>query len=279
MTVTDYPDWATSQDHADKIAATGVPLLTKSTNVLNDVNHSIPFGGAPVTIANALVITQIGYEINVTAKISAAAPTLPILTVDMIWTDTVGAETVSHEQWNIPIGSTGIGSVHIGTGPSKGNRLTVQLSNNDSAQNATVTTIINQNSRVYVRDDWRTEAFNTIPNGTTPLHEQQGNTLANFLTNVGALGSNTRILPLYAGKITIAFGSTISKSGTLQVNNLDPAVNAASIYLLLPIPNGSNQTLLAAVALPRAACQFTLADTSNAANTLQAMFIIDEYLG
>lgn len=278
MTVTDYPDWQTHQANANAIAATGVPLLTKSTNLLNDVAHSIPFGGAPVTIANNLVVTQIGYEINVTAKISNAAPTLPILTVDMVWTDTTGSETVSHEQWNIAIGSSGVGSIHIGTGPSKGNRLTVELSNNDSAQNATVTTVINQNSRVYTRDDWRTESFNTIPNAITPLHEQQGNTLANFLTSVGALGSNTRILALYAGRVTIAYGSTVSKAGTLQVTNLDPAVNAASIYLLLPIPTGTNQTNIAVVSLPRAACTFTLADTSNGANTLQAMFIIDEYL-
>lgn len=279
MTVTDYPDYGTSQDHATKISQTGVPLLTKSTNIVNDLLHNIPFGGSAVVIANKVAVSQIGYEIAVTALISNLAPTLPVLTVEMIWNDSTSATVVSHETWNIPIGSSSTGSLHIGTGPTKGNQLTVRLSNNDSAQNATVSTVVNQNSRVYLRDDWRTEQFNVIPNATLPLHDQQGNTLLDFLSaSLGALGSVSRILPLYAGKVTIAFSSAVSKTGSLQITNLDPVVSSAGIYLLLAIP-GSNNTQVVTVTLPRAVCQLTLADTSNTAgNSLQTMIIVEEYL-
>jgi hypothetical protein len=277
--MTDYPDWQTPQAHANTIAATGVPLLTKSTNIVNDINRSVPFGGASITIANRVSVTQIGYEIAITALISALAPTLPVLTVDMIWVDSVTSTTVGHETWNIPIGSSGAGSVHIGTGPTKANQLTVKLSNNDSAQNATVTTVINQNSRVYARDDWRTESFNAIPNAILPLHDQQGNTLADLLTSaLPANGSQTRLLPLYSGRVSIAFSSAVSKAGTLQVTNLDPSVSAAGIYLLLAIP-ASNNTTIVTVSLPRAVCQFILTDTTGlAGNSLQAMFVTDEFL-
>lgn len=277
--VTDYPDWQTPQAHATQISVTGVPLLTKSTNIINDVNRNVPFGGGKVTIASNVGVTQIGYEIAITALISSLAPTLPILTVDMTWTDSVSSTVVGHETWNVPIGSSGAGSLHVGTGPTKGNLLTVKLANNDSAQNATVTTVVNQNSRVYGRDDWRTESFNAIPNATLPLHDQQGNTLLDFLSaSLGALGSVSRILPLYAGSVSIAYSSAVSKTGTLQLTNLDPAVGAAGIYTLLTIP-ASNITQLAKVSLPRAVCNLTLADTSNTSgNSLQAMIIVDEYL-
>jgi hypothetical protein len=279
VTAADYADYQTPQAHATAIAVTGVPLLTKSTNLINDANHSIPFGGAAVTIANKLAFTQIGYEVAITALISATAPTLPILTVDLIWTDSTSATTVAHETWCLPIGSSGAGSLHIGIGPTKGNQLTVKLANADSAQNATVTTVVNQNSRVYLRDDWRTEQFNAIPNATLPLHDQQGNTLLDFLSApLGALGSVSRLLPLYAGKVTIAYSSAVSKTGSLQLTNLDPAVSSAGIYTLLDIP-ASNRTQLVVVSLPRAVCQLTVADTSNTAgNTLQVMIITDEYL-
>jgi hypothetical protein len=277
--MTDYPDWQTSQDHADKISVTGVPLLTKSVNVVNDINRNVPLGGGNVTIANAVSVTQIGYEIAITALISALAATLPVLTVQMIWTDSVTGTTVGHETWNIPIGSSGAGSVHIGTGPTKANQLTVKLANNDTAQNATVTTVINQNSRVYARDDWRTESFNAIPNAVLPLHDQQGNTLANLLTSaLPANGSQTRLLPVYSGRVSIAFSSAISGAGKIQVNNLDPVMSAAGIYLLLAIP-ASNNTTIVTVSLPRAVCQFILTDTTGlAGNSLQAMFVTDEFL-
>ena len=278
MTV-DYPDFATPQAHATQIAAPGVPLLTLSTNVINDVGRNVPFGGGNVTVANLQNISQIGYEIAIAALISNLAPTLPILTVNLIWKDSITNTTVGHETWNIAIGSSGAGSLHIGTGPTKGNRLTVLIANNDSAQNATVTTIVNQNSRVYARDDWRTESFNSIPNAIVALHDQQGSTLSNFLSApLAANGQVTRLLPLFAGRVSVAFSSAISMAGTLQITNLDPVVSAVSTFVVLANP-ANNLSQLFSLSLPRSACTFTLTDTSGlAGNTLQAMFVADEFV-
>lgn len=274
---TDYPDWQTPQANADKIASTGVPLLTKATSTVTANNTNVPFGGT-VQVANKVSITQPGYEISVTAKISASAPTLPILTVELIWHDSVSGTTVGHEKWNVPMGSTFNGSVHTGTGPTKGDQLTVNLTNNDSAQAATVTTIINQNSRVYLRDDWRTEAFNSPPNGVPPLHDQYGNQLGSLVTgSLSGGGSVTRLLALYAGRVTVTFGSTVSKQGTLQITQLDPAQLNGELALLEITQD--NYTNVVSLSLPRAACTFTLTDTSGSSgNILQAFFIVDEFL-
>jgi hypothetical protein len=111
-----------------------------------------------------------------------------------------------------------------------------------------------------------------------PLHNQQGNSLANFISGaLGANGSVTRLLPLYAGRVNITFGSTISKAMTLQLSNQDPALSAAGIYLLLAA-GANNLTAQASLSLPRSACTFTLTDTSGTAgNIVQAMVVIDEY--
>jgi len=279
MTTPDYADYATPQAHATSIFSTGVPLYTKSVNVVNDVARNVPLGGGAVTVANLAAVSQIGYEVAITALIAAGAATIPILTVNMIWRDSVTATIVGHETWNIVMGSAGNGSVHVGTGPTKGNQLTVTLANNDSAAAATVTTVINQNSRIYSRDDWRTEAFNTIPNIATPTHDQQGSNLGTLITGaLAANGSSTRILALYAGKVTVSFASTISAKGTLQVSSLDPAFSAGGAVFLLAIP-ASNISQVITLSLPRAACSFALADTSGlAGNILEATFTMDEYL-
>ena len=276
---TDYADYATPQAHADHIFATGVPLYSKSVTVVNDVAHAVPLGGGTVTVANLAPISQIGYEIAVTSLIAAGASTIPVLTVNMIWRDSVTNTVVGHETWNVVMGSAGNGSLHIGTGPTKGNLLTVTVANNDSAANATVTTVVNQNSRVYNRDDWRTEEFNTIPNVAIPFHDQQGNTLMQFLS--GALGANgqvTRLAALYAGRVTISGFSTISAKGTLRINSLDPAVGASAEYISLALPALATAVPVT-LSLPRAACTVTLQDASGlAGNIIQANIVIEEYL-
>jgi hypothetical protein len=277
---TDYADYATPQAHATQISVTGVPLLTKSTNIINDVAHNIPFGGGAVTIANNVPVAQIGYEISVTALIAAGSNTLPIITVELVWTDSTTGTTVEHDTWNLPVASSGVGSVHVGTGPTKGNRLTVKLSNNDGAANMTVTTVVNQNSRVYGRDDWRTETFNSIPLATVASHDQQGNVLCAFTSP--ALAANaavTRIFAVYAGRVTCYYRSTTGQTGTLAISCLDPQFSTSNVTLaLLPIAANAN-TNVASLALPRTFTQFTLSDTSGVGgNILAAWFIIDEYL-
>jgi len=273
--MTDYLDWQTPQAHADRIFATTVPLASKSNNVVNDQLHNIPFG-ATVTIANQVPVNQIGYEISVKALISAAASSLPILTVEMKWTDSVTGTIVADEVWNIVAGSTQGGSLHYGTGPSKANLLTINVTNNDTSQAMTVTTVLNQNSRVYVRDDWRTQAFNSVPNASIPQHNQQGNILGASLITVGALGTFTRLLALYSGLVTVTYASATSAAGKFQITPLDPAIANGVFYL--DAVAASNLTKAVLLALPRCACTFTMTDTSNGTNSLEAFFHIAEQL-
>lgn len=275
MTV-DYPDYATPQAHANTISLTGVPLLHRALNLINDVAHVI--GAASSVTLGPVTFGAIGYEISLRLLIPAAATT-EFATIDLAWTDSVTGLLVAHETWTHGAGTVAPGSGVIGTGPSKGDTLKITITNHDPAQAMTVTTVVSQNSRIYARDDWRTELFNVFPNFATPTHNQQGNTLATILT--GALGigaAQTRILPLYAGLVSIATWSTTSQRGDLQLHNMDQATPNNLMYHK-DLPGGAAFTVTDSFPLPRAQCSFTLTNTdAGAGNILTAWFVIQELL-
>jgi hypothetical protein len=269
----DYPDFETPQAHADSIFGTGVPLYSKAVNVVNDQARVIG-AGATVTIANAVAVAQIGYEISVVALANAGSAA-PFCQVELIWTDSVTGTTVGDEQWTLWAASSGGGSSSRGTGPTKGDRLTIKVTNGDGANTMTVTTILNANSRVYLTDDWRQTSLNSIPTFTNPLRDQQGNILAGFNANINAGASQIRTIPLYAGKVTVAARCLGASGGTIQVQQLDPQVNVP--YLLYGNIPVNPLTANFEISLPRAVCDFSITNTSGIADTFQALIVVSGY--
>lgn len=270
MTVADYPDWGTPQAHADRISTTGVPLLTGAVNVINDQTHVIAAGGS-VTLPTATV-SQIGYEIAL-AVLGNAGSTSPGVTIDMLWTDAGTGITVGHETWSVISGSTSGGSKFYGTGPSKANHLAITITNQDLANSVTVTTVLNENSRIYQTDDWRQENFNTPPGLTVGAHNQQGLILVNFTGSIGIAGSAQRLLPLYAGEVVVySRNVSATQAGAVFLRTIaDPSVVASNLYENTIAASG--KATVDTVTLPRSQCIFDIDNNGAAASTFEIMVL------
>lgn len=280
MTTLDYPDYGTAQQHADRIAATGAPLLALATNILNDQLRNVP-ANASTTVVSNLPVTQIGYQLFL-QLLSPGGTALPWATVDMLWKDSLTGVTIAHETWTLGAGSTSGGSIYLGTGPTKGDRLTITVFNNDLASAMTLTTVLHQNSRIYLRDDWRQETINTIPGVTGGTHNQQGNCLVAFSGSINAGTTLARYVSLYAGRVLVSalgFGQV----GNIFVDTLDAAINLGGVQqgpgniygAALP---ASGLTVEGSVTFPRAPTLVRIVNTSGVASNYDLGIYIDEYL-
>lgn len=278
--MTDYQDWQTHQAHADAIAATGVPLLSLATNVLNDQLRNLP-ANLSTTVVSNLPVKQIGYQVYLQA-LSPGGTTLPFVTIDLLWKDSLTGLVIAHEEWTLGAGSTSGGSIYLGTGPTKGDLLTITAFNNDLVNAMTLTTVLHQNSRVYLRDDWRQETINTIPGFTGGVHNQQGNCLVAFSGSINAGATLTRYVSLYAGRVLVSalgFGQV----GNIFIDTLDPAINVGGVQqgpgniygASLP---ATGLTVEGSVTFPRAPTVVRIVNTSGVASNYDMGIYIDEYL-
>lgn len=149
--LTDYPDWSPHVAQAQQIAATGVPLLSKSQRLYQQAFTNLGHGATAST--QALSVTQIGYQVSVTASFPAAA-TLPFCKVQLSWTDSALGQQVDTDTFMMPGATSPAFFIIRGRGPAKADTLTVNVTNLDSAQVVSGSITVSQNSRVYPDARW-----------------------------------------------------------------------------------------------------------------------------
>jgi len=243
------------------IAATGVPLLSKGTLVVNQGATVIAASGT--ANLGPFTMTQLGYEISVSLQANAASTT-PFASVTLVWTDSVSGAVVAKEQWWLA-GGSGVAQVYMGTGPTKGDTLNISVQNFDAVNSMTYTLVKTQNSRIYARDDWRQNTLNAVPTFTLPNQNPSSNTLAELNPNIAGNTTAIRLLPLYAGDIQLCVANG---AGTLVVS-----VEAISDQAISATAASLAQFVLAAAAvvnqkitLTRAVCQIVLQTTTATAS-------------
>lgn len=279
MTLTDYPDWQTPQAHADTISNTGVPLLARPASL---VNLSGTVGsGLTATVASNLAIHKIGYEITVTAF--APASNQSIVTMQLIWIDSVSGQVVITDEWDFYAGSGPIANAHIvrGTGPTKGDTLTVKISQNVSTITASWTVVMAENSRVYLRDDWRTDSFGgaTGITGTNGFDMQNGVIASMDSLAVAAGGNVIAALPLYAGRIVISCTtvSGVADMTTILLCNTGAFGSLNDNQVVRGKADANGNTLIVGAALPRAQCLIQQVNNNAAAKDLLSFITAAEY--
>jgi len=255
------------------IFATGVPLYSKPSVFASRSNLSVP--AASTRTIGPGTVGQIGYEVGFT--VSGSASGHPFVTVTMTWVDSVTGLLVAEEIWVLPAGSVN-GLTYYGTGPTKGDTLTVSIANNDPTTALTVSCVIATNSRLYTRDDWRQQNIDTVIGFTNPNADQLMNLLAFTQPTIAAGNNITRLLPLYAGRVFITAQSN-NAPGVVTISALDPNFPTVTppIYENT-IGNGLGNGINAGIDLPRCPCTIFLSNTGTGSSIFQATVTIEEYL-
>lgn len=184
------------------IATTGAPLLVLPQNLTNTTATSVASGGT--TTLGPFSFNQIGYEITVSCHTAAVAPTY--CRVLMNWTDSNTGTVIDRQTWWIIPGSDATTNLHIvkGYGPTEGNQITISL----SAYNNTVIfdqVLMNQDSRIFVRHDWRTYQLNALGGGLgSPPQDLAGMILLAAQPSTVATGAHTtNYTGLFSGKVQV----------------------------------------------------------------------------
>lgn len=264
MTVTDYPDYATSQDHANKIAATGVPLTHLKTLIDRKSGLVIPGGSNVILPSNTTFynFTQIAYEIALQLVTSASTATR--VGIQLLWSDSVSGLTTEIENISCYAASGTTGHSVIGRGPTRGDELEVLISAPDNT--ITVNLVILQSSRIWARSHWRTTIAGltpVFPGFTSSIMDPDAGWLASVNTAVAASGAPATLMPLYTGTVTVAGATTDATAGNseLRINSTSDAFSAIASSTLYRIANGQGQSfkpgiiLAGPIALPATQCQ------------------------
>jgi hypothetical protein len=279
VSITDYPDYQTPQAHADTISNTGVPLLTRPDNLLN-FTGTVGSGAAVVPLSLGIV-SKIGYEIFL--RFYAPGTNQSIITVQMQWSDSVSGQVVTTEEWDFYAGSGLITNAHIirGAGPTKGDRLTVQVNQNASTVTASFTIIIAQNSRIYARDDWRTQSIGPVTGITgTNGFDAQNNIVASMDSLAVAAGGNViALLPLFCGRVVISCTTTSAGADYTFFIRCDTGSfgSLADDQVVRGKTDANGNLVIVGAALPRAQCTVQQVNNNAAAKDLLTFITAAEY--
>lgn len=174
-------------------SVTGLAVGASATVTLTPQN--------PSPIAGFATIEQGGYELTFTTMINAGAA-IPFVLIKMQFydVDQVGATPIEKVWWYLPCGANPSSVSVWGKGPQRGAFMSVQVINQATGFPVTFGAQINDVSRQYSRDDWRTGTLTNIPTYTNAGGQPESLVYAD-INNVGSPA--TRILPLYAGKIRV----------------------------------------------------------------------------
>lgn len=281
MTQPDFPDFNSPQGNATAISLTGAPLL----NLHNGISpNSGLLGPSTSTMLATVGFTQPAWEIAVSLSIPAAA-TSPHMRLQFTWTDQVTGNVVQYDEWYLPAGRSAVGANnYLGRGIALGNQLTITLGNPDAAQTLTYSVQVYQTSQLPLRQDIRLNSNSgfTVP-GLTPPDLCDTNNLIMGLRKVAGQvsgGTDTIILPPYAGKIGInaGTGSGTSDLGiTISAVGNTSVVLAGSTQVVYSGVTDNNGNLNATVALPRCACQVQMHNTNAGAQTTHWLATMQEY--
>lgn len=279
MTQTDYPDYQTPQAHADTISNTGVPLLARPAGLINQ-SGTVASGGT-VTVASNLTVAKIGYEITLTWF--APATNQSIITMQLIWSDSVSGQVVITDEWDFYAGSGPVANAHIirGTGPTKGDTLTVKATQNASTVTASYTIVMAQNSRIYAFDDWRTDTIGPVT-GITGANgfDMQNGILASMDSVAVAAGANViALLPLFAGRVVISCTTISGTSDMTTIIKCDTGAFASLLddQVVRGKADANGNLVIVGAALPRAQCLIQQINNNAAAKDLLSFITVAPY--
>lgn len=263
----DYPDFSPHVAQAEQIANTGVPLLTFGNVVFN--NSFVVAGGSSHSIPQQ-AMAQPGYEVIVEIT-SNPASTSPFAEVQLQWAINPAAVGTNTDTFVCVGGTTPAGGwFTVGTGPSKGNAVTVEVINLDATHSITVQLTVINNSRVYGRDDWRwnapTDIGGSIPGFTLATLTPDESVLGMGNDTIAGSGSIDHIVGMYSGRIKVGLNMA---AGTLAQITFNVQALPTTYYQgNNPIIGGVPPGLVFEIAGPRGPLRLRIINTATTSVTV-----------
>lgn len=276
MTVTDYPDFAVSQDRANKIAATGAPPLNKAT-VLGGATISAMAIGSSQSVG-PFTTNQISYELYLSVAAAVGVAAMTAITAVIDWKDSTTGLILAERSYEILAGTSGTPHVLKISGPARADSITITFTNEaHSAGTVTIIWDLLAVSRQYLRDVPR-------DNVTAGVGFSPGNPnvpygiLGNLSPTLGAGAAASRVLGMYGGRaILTAF--TAGANATLQVEIQEPQqgdqilANTPDVWRGLTDSHGNLQ---ATIGMPNLHCLIVLTNLDTVSRVCTATLVIDE---
>lgn len=260
----DWPDWNPSQHRANAIAATGVPLLTLSTFIGGN-NITVPNGTS--TSRGPFTVGQIGFEIAVSfsATVASAQP----LRVLLSWVDSSTTLVTDLDAFGIRAGSVTAPHVVRMSGRSKGDQLTVTFDNTATGDDATITYVVLQNSRVYAAEYFKTLTWGQLAPDQLPGFDLAEGIICHAAPTVGAGAQIPRELPAYNGEAWLCV-HTNSGTTDCQISIVDLNVNGKQLVQMVTDAHGNiNQK----ISLPKAQTSLLITNNNVAAQPIEVEIV------
>lgn len=268
MTIADFPDWQSPAAHAAQIATAGVPLLTKSQQVL--LRNPQTIAGNSTYNSGNLQVTQPGFECTIVAQVPNTA-TIPFLRIRLTWVDSGSASIVGETIWIQPMSQVAPGWQCNVRGPSKADLVQVSITNLEPAQTATVVIALLANSRVYTDDlvsnDPLQNSSAVVPGWTLPTLPPLAEVLGMISSqSIGASSQVTWLIPPGSGTKAVLTCNTGASTPSNVRTNLYPVPSAVfgnnpPMVPGLPVAND----FAAEFVMPRAPLSLTIANLATTA--------------
>jgi hypothetical protein len=229
----------------------------------------------PAGSTSTAAIPQVGFDayLNIFSSDASAAA----VRITAIWFLN-GTFTSQRTYYVWPGTSAAEPNVFEWTGPTRGNQVTLEITNLGSGTLTVTGFQFNQNSRLYAVENFRsTWEVNAPAAATIAPNDVMAGLLAGISTAVGAGDTATYALPMYAGKCIIA-GSVNVAAADFQLYvspGADPNLTVDPIVLFADASGAIDPT---EVYLPYAQCQINLRNLdSSDSHNFDATITIAEY--
>lgn len=250
------------------------PTLTSGAQLAQGVTKSLSIVNVGALLASGAVgnrpfsgfytINRPSYSVQFSAVESIAGNSSPIV-INVAWWDSVSGNQVAAETWCIVPGSPGNNHVVAGSGPTKGDLLSLTITNTDSQQISYTLTLI-QTSHIYQTDHWESFELVGATGYTLPNNDLAAKIVCTTNPNVAAGGAGqVRLLPLYAGPVTLT-AITPTSPFDIHIEQLDPNATASIFTYFTHLAGGAGITSTE-VYMPRAQCVLRLINTASSGST------------
>jgi hypothetical protein len=247
----------------------GSPISTGANNLLNTATITV---AQHATSKKTVAISRPGYQVQLALWNSTSSVVSMPVTVSLFWQDINSGDVMARQEHHILAGSVSNNIFIDGTGPTIGNQLLLEITNNcASADTLSYAVLVNEVSTQYPFHNWTTDdKFSFSPAGWTPLNDDM---VAGLLActaghSVGIGATQTFVLPYYRGPVYV---TCTTASGTSDLSVQIIAEADTGVPAVFPVWSGKtdgNGNVAALTWLPNIQCAIVVTNHNAAAQNV-----------